>query len=117
MPVQSGVEAVVAPEQLAAADERRRPEDAAFDRLLGLPLEALLVLWRLGGREHRPRIEPELLEQPADHLRLRDLAIVCEVRVVHRAHEARQPRLVAAEERDPCGEEAVAWKPGGRTEG
>src|SRR5262245_32382257 len=116
MPSQGGVEPVVAPEELAAADERRRAEDAAFDGLLGLPLETLLVLRRPGGREQRARVEPELLEQRADHLRLRDLAILREVRVVHRAHEARRPGLVAAEERDPCGEEAIAREPGRRAE-
>src|SRR5262245_41250392 len=90
MPGQGGIEPVVAPEQLLPADERRRPEDAALDRLLGLLPEALLVVGRLGGGQQRGGVEPEPREQRADHLRLRDLPVIREVRVVHRAHEARR---------------------------
>ena len=51
-PGQRLLEAIVAPEQLVADQERRRAEDAARLRLGRLPLETLLEVGLLDAREN-----------------------------------------------------------------
>jgi len=54
---QSVLEPIVAPEQLASGQKRRRAEDTELLGILGLLAQALLVLRRLGAGQHGVGVE------------------------------------------------------------
>src|SRR4029079_18449697 len=86
-PRQRGFEAVVAPEQFIADDERRRAEYPARRRLLGLKLERLLGLGRVGRGKGGIGGDAERSENRAQRGVVADVFLLGVIRREHRAAE------------------------------
>src|SRR5262245_55187341 len=87
------LEPVVAPEQLVPDEEGRRSEDPELPGQFGLLAQTLLVLRRLGARQHAFGIDAQAPQDIRKHALLADVRAARELGIVDGAREGDAPPL------------------------